>query len=87
MTWEIVAGIIALTGFIGTFIGACVKLVVPLTQSIVTLTDKVQMLCDKFSTFDKNSTEEHKKLWTHNDEQDRKLEDHAQRLHDLDGKW
>ena len=87
MTWEIVVGLIALTGFIGTFIGACVKLVVPLTQSIVTLTDKVQMLCDKFSAFDKDSAEEHKRIWNHNDEQDRKLEDHAQRLHDLDGKW
>lgn len=83
MTWEIVIGIITLFGFLGSI----VKWVVPLTESIVRLTDKVQMLCDKFSAFDKDSAEEHEKLWAHNKTQDEKLDDHAKRLHELDGKW
>lgn len=87
MTWEIVLGIISLVGLIGTFVGVCVKLVVPLTESIVRLTDNVRELCDKFNAFGRESAKEHDEIWRHNDEQDRKLEDHAQRLHDLDGKW
>lgn len=83
MTWDIVLGIAALAGLAGSLI----KWVVPLTESIVRLTDKVQMLCDNFSKFDKESVEEHKKLWEYNGDQDKRLEDHARRLHDLDGKW
>ena len=87
MTWEIVLGIVALVGLIGTFVGACVKLVVPLTESIVRLTDKVELLCERYDTLDEKRKEEHKRLWDHNEKQDERLDDHAQRLHELDGKW
>ena len=86
MTWEIVLGIVALFGFVSSFAGICIKVVVPLTKSIVTLNDNVKNLCEKFSSFDEDNTKSHRRLWEHNDKQDLILGEHAQRLHDLDGK-
>ena len=86
MTWEIVVGLIALTGFIGAAAGVCVKVVVPLTKSIVRLNENVKNLCEKFSDFDADNARSHRRLWDHNEKQDAVLESHAQRLHDLDGK-
>ena len=86
MTWEIVVGLIGLTGFIGAAAGVCVKVVVPLTKSIVRLNENVKNLCEKFSVFDEDNTRSHRRLWDHNEKQDAVLESHAQRLHDLDGK-
>ncbi|MDO4531624.1 MAG: hypothetical protein Q4C06_06545 [Bacillota bacterium] len=86
MTWEIIAGFIALTGFIGTIAGVCVKVVVPLTRSIVTLNENVKNLCAKFSLFDEDNTRSHRRLWEHNEKQDACLESYGRRLHDLDGK-
>lgn len=86
MTWEIIVGIIALAGFIGSVVAVCVKVVVPLTRSIVTLNENVKKLCQKLSELDEDNSKSHKRLWDHNEKQDAKLNEHAQRLHDLDGK-
>ena len=40
----------------------------------------------KIETLDSNNTESHRRLWEHNTEQDKVLQNHEQRLHDLDGK-
>lgn len=87
MTWEIFLGIGVLVSFVGTFTGVCVKMVVPLTKSIVELTNEVKQLRKDYDLFDTKRRVEHKALWDHNEEQDKTLENHAQRLHDLDGKW
>ena len=86
MTWEIVLGVAALAGLVASFAGICVKVVVPLTKSIVMLNENVKQLCEKFSSFDKDNTKSHRRLWEHNEKQDEMLEEHAKRLHDLDGK-
>ena len=87
MTWEIFIGIGALVSFVGTFTGVCVKIVVPLTRSIVELTNEVKLLREKYDGLDVKRKAEHERLWKHNEEQDKQLQNHAQRLHDLDGKW
>lgn len=46
MTWEIVLGIIALTGFVGTFIGAAVKMTSTFYTLDVTLKDLKETLND-----------------------------------------
>lgn len=46
MTWEIVLGIIALTGFIATFIGAAVKMTITFSTLDVTLKDLKETLND-----------------------------------------
>ena len=82
MTWEIFLGLVALLGFIGTI----VKTVVPLTNAITLLTEKTEELSGKMEALDAKKTKAHTELWAHNKEQDKKLEEHSQRLHDLDGK-
>lgn len=87
MTWEIYVGITVAASFIGTVAAVCVKVVVPLTKSIVELTNEVKLLRKEYDNLDGKRRSEHKQLWEHNEEQDKQLENHAQRLHDLDGKW
>ena len=82
MTWEIFLGIVALCGFILTV----VKTVIPLTNAITLLTEKTAELSSKIEDMDEKKTKAHTELWEHNKEQDKRLEEHAQRLHDLDGK-
>lgn len=86
MTWEMIAALIALTGFIGTIAGVCVKVVVPLTKSIVTLNGSVKNLCEKLSILEDDNSKSHKRIWDHNEKQDARLDRHEKRLHDLDGK-
>ena len=82
MTWEIVAGMVTLLGFVITV----VKTVIPLTNAITLLTEKTAELSSKMEDWDEKKTKAHTELWAHNKEQDKRLEEHAQRLHDLDGK-
>ena len=82
MTWEIVAGMVTLLGFVISV----VKTVIPLTNAITLLTEKTAELSSKMEDMDEKKTKAHTELWAHNKEQDKRLEEHAQRLHDLDGK-
>ena len=82
MTWEIFLGIVALV----TFVITVVKTVVPLIEAIIRLTDKLESLEKKVDRIEGNSNKAHDELWEHNDKQDAILQDHAMRLHDLDGK-
>ncbi|MDD3394167.1 MAG: hypothetical protein PHG19_05955 [Anaerotignum sp.] len=82
MTWEIVLGIIALFSF-GV---AVVKPIVSLTNAITLLNANCEALAREFSEFDQDNHDSHKRLWEHNTDQDKLLQEHGQRLHDLDGK-
>ena len=83
MTWDIVAGIVLLAGFIITI----VKTIIPLTNALTRLTERIVSLAEQVDTLDEKKTEAHKRLWSHNENQDAMLQNHEQRLHDLDGKW
>ena len=82
MTLETIIGLTTLVGFIITI----VKTVVPLIKAITRLTDKLESLEKKVEGIEGNSNKAHDELWEHNDKQDAILQDHAMRLHDLDGK-
>lgn len=82
MTWEVVAGIATLVGFIITII----KTVIPLTNAITKLTDKLENLDEKVDDINESKTKAHKALWDYNYKQDKVLQEHTMRLHDLDGK-
>lgn len=82
MTWEIFLGIVAVV----TFVITIVKTVIPLTNAITRLTDKFENLDAKVEEFEDDSVKAHDELWAHNDKQDVILQEHAMRLHDLDGK-
>lgn len=83
MTWEIVAGIVLLAGFIITV----VKTIIPLTNAVTRLTDQIVFVTGKVDEMDKQKKVEHKEIHDHNKKQDAMLQNHEQRLHDLDGKW
>jgi len=83
MTWDIVAGIVLLDGVIITI----VKTIIPLTNALTRLTERIDSLAEQVDTLDEKKTEAHKRLWDYNKDQDSMLQNHEQRLHDLDGKW
>ena len=83
MTWDIVAGIVLLAGFIITI----VKTIIPLTNALTRLTERIDSLAEQVDTLYDKNTEPNKRLWSHNENQDAMLQNHEQRLHDLDGKW
>lgn len=83
MTWDIVAGIVLLAGFIITV----VKTIIPLTNAVTRLTDQIVFVMGKMNEMDKQKKEEHKEIHEHNKLQDAMLQNHEQRLHELDGKW
>lgn len=69
MTWEIVLGIIALTGFVGTFIGAAVKM----TSTIYTLDVTLKDLKETLNDFKLEDRSVHKSF-------SNKLENHESRI-------
>ena len=83
MTWDIVAGIVLLAGFIITVI----KTIIPLTNAVARLTEQSIYMGDKVEEINQQKKEEHKKIHAHNEKQDAMLQNHEQRLHELDGKW
>jgi ABC-type bacteriocin/lantibiotic exporter with double-glycine peptidase domain len=80
--WQVVLVIIALFGFITAVTTPIIKL----NTSITKLTSAVQRLEEKLDESKEDNHEAHKRLWEHNECQDKMLTDHDQRLHDLDGK-
>lgn len=83
MIWDIVAGIVLLAGFIITVI----KTIIPLTNAVARLTEQIIYMGDKVEKINQQKKEEHKEIHEHNKAQDAMLQNHEQRLHDLDGKW
>lgn len=83
MTWEIVIGVATFLGFLMT----AVKTIIPLTNAVTRLTDQIVSVTGKVDEMDKQKKEEHKEIREHNKNQDAMLQNHEQRLHDLDGKW
>lgn len=76
MEWTVVTVIAALVG-LGA---AIVKPIVSLTRSITALTLVVERVEKELEEQAKHSHESHKRLWDHNGEQDKQLQDHEQRL-------
>ena len=81
-TAEIISIIIAGAGLVITIVAALLKL----NSTITKLISSVDNLDSSFAKFSTSNTESHRRLWEHNDEQDKKLSDHEYRIHRLEGK-
>ena len=80
MEWTVVTVIIALVG-----LGAgIIKPIVSLTRSITSLTVVVERLEGDLKEQAQHSRESHIRLWAHNEEQDKRLDDHEIRLGKLE---
>lgn len=83
MTWDIFLGIVALFGFVVTV----VKTILPLTTAVTSLTEQMKEVGEDIKELNQREREKRRELWKHNDAQDKRLDNHAKRLHELDGKW
>lgn len=80
MEWTTVTVIIALVG-LGA---AIIRPIVSLTQSITKLTVVVEGMSAELKQQKQHTKESHQRIWTHNDEQDKTLEDHERRIGNLE---
>lgn len=80
--WVIFKDVVVIVGLIITVTTPLLKL----NTSITELKTLLESVVKKVEMLDSNNTESHRRLWAHNTEQDKTLQDHEQRLHDLDGK-
>lgn len=80
--WVIFKDIVVIVGLVITVTAPLLKL----NTSITELKTLLESVMKKVETLDNNNTESHRRLWEHNTEQDKVLQNHEQRLHDLDGK-
>lgn len=80
MEWTVVTVLIAVIGLVA----AVTKPIVTLTRSITELTVVVKHLQGEMEALTVKNTESHRRLWAHNEEQDGRLDDHEQRIHDME---
>lgn len=80
--WGVVGVLIALTGFIA----AVVRPIVSLTRSITELSVVVRGLRADMDDQKQSAHETHRRLWQREEEQDRRLSAHEQRIGALEGK-
>lgn len=83
MSWEIFLGIAALIAFIASVTGPMVKL----NTSITKLNSSVEVLQQAINRLDEGNEKSHKRLWDHNEIQDRKIEVHEERLDNIERKF
>lgn len=82
MTWEIFLGIVAIIGFIVTVTTPLMKL----SKTMTELNINMQNLNQAMDTLTTNNTESHRRIWSHNNEQDEKIENHEKRITKIETK-
>lgn len=80
--WDIVGVLVVIIGLFFT-VG---KPIINLNTNITVLNESLRAEKERRAKFEKCSEKEHCDLWEYNDKQDKILEEHTMRLHDLDGK-
>lgn len=80
--WGVVGVLVVLVG-----LGAAIlKPLISLNSSITKLTVAVENLQKDMEGMTSKSAETHRRIWEHNEEQDRKLEDHEIRIQKVEEK-
>ena len=80
MEWTVVTAIIALVGLIGVFVKAAAALTKAMTELTVTVRDLREQMREQQI----DAKEVRAKLWAHNTEQDKRLDEHEWRIKDLE---
>lgn len=68
---------------LGSILGVGVTIVTPLIKNVkamTELTESVKALTEKFGKFEINNHDDHKRIWSHNDEQDELINKHETRI-------
>ncbi len=80
MTWEIFLGITALFGFIIAVMTPIVKL----NTSITKLNTALEMLHGSMGRLESDNSDSHKRMWAHNESQDKVIKNHETRLSNIE---
>jgi len=80
--WGVVGVIIALVGLFFTV----TKPIIELNKTITRMDAKLEAVSTTQEAYESTNTKNHSRIWDKITEQDKVLDDHAIRLHDLDGK-
>lgn len=80
--WGVVEVLIAIIGLFATIGVPIIKF----NASVVELNSTVKELKEDMANLTTRNTESHRRLWTHNEEQDRILNDHDGRIKKLEGR-
>ncbi len=78
--WGVITVLAGLASFAAAVIGPVIKLNTSITKLTVSLTS----LQNRLEEIESGNTSSHRRLWEKNDDQDRKLENHEMRIHDLE---
>jgi len=68
---------------LGTIIGTGAAIVTPLIKNVKAMTElniSIKNLTEKFSEFEVNNHDDHKRIWRHNDKQDEILQRHGEQI-------
>lgn len=80
--WDIVTVLVVIVGLFCT-VGAPI---IKLNTNITKLNASLESTQKDQAKLERDNNDAHKRIWEHNDTQDKMLEEHRLRLHDLDGK-
>lgn len=80
MTWEIFLGIGALISFIVAVTGPMLKL----NTSITKLNSSVEVLKGAIDRIETDNDKSHRRIWEHNEEQDKLIADNTKRINDIE---
>lgn len=82
MTWEIALGIFALVTFVISINAPLIKL----NTSITNLNASVNTLKCALDRIENENQKSHERIWAHNDEQDKGLDNHEHRIAKMETK-
>lgn len=82
MEWTVVSVIIALVGLF-LAVGAPI---IRQTKTMTKLDTTMETLSEKLTSLESKNTDAHRRIWEHNEEQDKQLHDHEIRIVKLEDK-
>lgn len=68
---------------LGSLLGTGVLIVKPILQVVKIMTElneSIKTLTEKFNKFEVNNHDDHKRIWLHNDDQDKVIQEHETRI-------
>lgn len=80
MTWEIFLGLVAIVSFIIAVTGPMLKL----NTSITKLNGSVDVLKAALDKIEADNEKSHKRIWEHNEEQDKLIANNTKRINDIE---
>lgn len=79
-TQEMIGLIVLALGSILSVGVIIVKPILAMVKTMTTLNESIKVLTEKFSRFEVNNHDDHKRIWKHNEKQDEAIQEHGERI-------